>query len=75
MKLQVLKVQDEYTTQKFLDVPVQIYGEGKVPPQADKRAINYRFMPFINPLMLHVRFANFVDYTGFQHPKYINKIG
>lgn len=48
----------------FLGVPTLIYGKGAVPLSADSFTTSLRFMPLANPLLEHLKFANFVAFDG-----------
>lgn len=63
MKPKVIRVNNHAGMQAFLAVPSLVYGKGAVPPTADYLTTGMRFTPLVNPLLQHVRFANFVAIT------------
>lgn len=60
MKVHITRVDNLAAMQSFLSVPDLVYGRGAVPPSAGKYATGLRFMPLANPLLQHLKFANFV---------------
>lgn len=64
MELKIVRVNNSAAMEAFLEVPSLVYGEGAVPPAASSAATRVRFMPLANPVLQHVRFANFVALDG-----------
>lgn len=60
METRIIKVENDSAMQAFLDVPYTVYREGEVPLQADRWTVSLRFTPLVNPILQHVRLANFV---------------
>ncbi|WP_347488009.1 hypothetical protein [Desulfoscipio sp. XC116] len=62
MKVRVTRVNNRIDMQSFLSVPALVYGQGAVPPSAEKYATGMRFVPLVNPLLQHLKYVNFVVY-------------
>lgn len=66
MKVQVTRVNNHLLMRSFLAVPDLVYGPEAVPPSANKYATSVRFVPLVNPVLQHLKYANFVAYAGGQ---------
>lgn len=64
MEVNIVRVKNNASMEAFLAVPSIVYGEGNVPPSADSNATRMRFIPLMNSVLQHVRFANFVALDG-----------
>ncbi len=66
MKVDITRVHNHSAMLSFLSVPSLIYGQGAVPPSANKHTTSMRFAPLINSLLQHLEYANFVAFADGQ---------
>ncbi|MFZ5631691.1 MAG: GNAT family N-acetyltransferase [Bacillota bacterium] len=62
MKPVILSVDSQNTMRAFLEAPYRVYREKTVPPTAGRLKSSLRFSPMANPVLQHIRFANFVAF-------------
>jgi len=67
MEPKIIRVNNNASMEAFLAVPSAVYGEEAIPPSAGSTTTRMRFMPLGNPVLQHIRFANFVAMDG-KHP-------